>query len=278
MQTIPEPRFLLPETPTHAGPAFAGAGAIYAIGGLLLALLMWLQPPVPTLVAGIDEPDDFPTIILRNVVGPSGGGGGGGNKTSLLEPKKTATVPAIRPPEPQPQFVPPPDAVPPPEPPPIAATVSAVPNTEDIAIVSPDAAKPGSSLGSGTNGAGGPDDDGVGEGRKGGLGPGEGPNAGPGPYGPGDVDVQVAPVFLPKPAYTSEAMVIRREGDVTLSCLILATGSVGSCTVTKSLDGNRLGLDNEALKAAAKAVFRPAMRRGQPVPVMVNIIISFRLR
>jgi TonB family protein len=73
-------------------------------------------------------------------------------------------------------------------------------------------------------------------------------------------------------------MVRRREGEVSLSCLVLATGNVGSCRVTKSLDGNSLGLDDEALKAASRFVFKPAMRRGQPVPVMVNIIISFRLR
>jgi len=65
---------------------------------------------------------------------------------------------------------------------------------------------------------------------------------------------------------------------VTLSCLVLATGNVGSCKVTKSLDGNNLGLDDEALKAASRFVFKPAMRRGQSVSVMVNIIISFRLR
>ena len=118
----------------------------------------------------------------------------------------------------------------------------------------------------------------MGPGTDGGFGPGKGPNTGPGPFGSGDVDVQVVPVYTPRPAYTPEAMVRRREGEVSLSCLVLATGNVGSCRVTKSLDGNALGLDDEALKAASRFVFKPAMRRGQPVPVMVNIIISFRLR
>jgi len=272
-----EPRFLLPEQPTNVGPAFASAGVIYVAGALLIALMMWLHPPVPSL-AVIDEPDDFPALIFRNVLGPAGGGGGGGNKQSMLEPKKTALTPAIRPPQPQPQRVPTIETAPPPEPPPIAATVSAVPNDLQIAIVSSDAASSGTALGQGTNGAGGPGNAGVRTGARGGFGPGEGPNAGVGPYGPGDVDVQVVPVFTPKPAYTPEAMVQRREGEVTLSCLVLATGNVGSCKVTKSLDGNNLGLDDEALKAASRVVCKPAMRRGQPVPVMVNIIISFRLR
>ena len=279
MQTIPEPRLLLPESPTHVGPAFAGAGAVYVIGGLFLALLMWLRPPVPVFTAVVHDADELPTLIFRNVLGPGGGGGGGGNRTSLLQPKKTAPIPAIKPLEPQPQLIPDPEPVPP-EPTPVAAMVPAVPNDVPIAIVNPDPSPGGTALGPGTNGAGGPGNAGVGPGTTGGgLGPGEpGPNMGPGPYGPGDVDVQVVPIFTPKPAYTAEAVVRKVEGEVRLSCVVLATGTVGSCTVTRSLDGNRYGMDDEAVKAASRFVFRPATRRGKPVPVMVNIIIEFRMR
>ena len=42
----------------------------------------------------------------------------------------------------------------------------------------------------------------------------------------------------------------RTQGPVELSCIVLATGRVGTCRITKSLDGNALGLDDEALKAA----------------------------
>lgn len=281
MQTMPEPRLLLPETPMHVGPAFAGAGLVYAIGGLLLALLIWLRPPVPALATTVKEICDCgPELIFRNVVGAGGGGGGGGNRTSLLQPKKTATVPAIKPPEPQPQLVPTPDPVPPPEPTPIAAMVPALPTDVPIAIVNPDSSPGGTSLGPGTNGAGGSGISGAGPGPTGGgFGPGEpGPNMGPGPSGPGDVDVQVVPIFTPKPAYTAEAVVRKVEGEVRLSCVVLATGAVGSCTVTRSLDGNRYGMDDEAVKAASRFMFRPATRGGKPVPVMVNIIIEFRMR
>ena len=280
MQTIPEPRFLLPETPTHVGPAFAGAGVVYAIGGLLLALLMWLRPPVPVFTTVVNDTETLPALIFRNVVGAGGGGGGGGNRTPLLQPKRMEPVPAIKPPEPLPQLVPDPEPVPPPEPTPIAAMVNAVPNDNPVAIVSQEPSSPGATaLGPGTKGAGGPGDSGVGPGTKGGLGPdGDGPGAGPGPFGPGDVDVQVVPIFTPKPAYTSEAVVRKVEGEVRLSCVVLATGAVGSCTVTRSLDGNRYGMDDEALKAASRFMFRPATRRGKPVPVMVNIIIEFRMR
>ena len=120
--TLHEPRFLLPEQPTNVGPAFVGAGVIYVMGGLLVALLMWLRPPVP-LTAVVDEPDNFPALFFRNVVGPMGGGGGGGNRKSLLEPKKTAQEPALRPTEPQTQLVPTVETIPPPHQHPHAATV-----------------------------------------------------------------------------------------------------------------------------------------------------------
>jgi hypothetical protein len=45
-----------------------------------------------------------------------------------------------------------------------------------------------------------------------------------------------------------------------------------------SVSQKQAGMDDEAVKAASRFVFRPAMRRGRPVPVMVNIIIEFRMR
>jgi TonB family protein len=279
MQTIPEPRLLLPETPTHVGPAFAGAGLVYAIGGLLLALLMWLRPPVPALTTVQDICDCEPELVFRNVLGPSGGGGGGGNRTPRLEPMKATPIPAIKPPEPELQPVPTDDVPSPPEATPIAAMVPTIePNDAPIANVGPESAAAGPSRGTGDNGAGGPGPGGIGKGDKDGLGSHSGPNMGDGPYAPGDVDVQVVPIFTPRPAYTAEAVVRKVEGEVRLSCVVLATGAVGSCTVTRSLDGNRYGMDDEAVKAASRFMFRPATRGGKPVPVMVNIIIEFRMR
>jgi outer membrane biosynthesis protein TonB len=39
-----------------------------------------------------------------------------------------------------------------------------------------------------------------------------------------------------------------------------------------------LGLDQEAINAAAQWRFRPGLRRGQPVPVRVTMEIAFVLR
>ena len=55
-------------------------------------------------------------------------------------------------------------------------------------------------------------------------------------------------------------------------------GTVGQVQVVKSLDANH-GLDNEAIAAAKQWLFRPGRLKsdGRPVPVIVTIIIEFRL-
>jgi TonB family protein len=81
-----------------------------------------------------------------------------------------------------------------------------------------------------------------------------------------------------KPAYTSEAMLRRIQGEVWLDCVVAKTGTVGQCDVVKSLDSNNFGLDAEAMKAARKFVFRPGMLKGEPVDVLVRIQIAFNMR
>jgi TonB family protein len=41
---------------------------------------------------------------------------------------------------------------------------------------------------------------------------------------------------------------------------------------------SELGLDDEAIKAARQWRFKPGTRFGQPVPVLVEIEMSFRLK
>jgi outer membrane biosynthesis protein TonB len=45
--------------------------------------------------------------------------------------------------------------------------------------------------------------------------------------------------------------------------------------ITESLDP---GLDQNALYAASRYRFKPAMRDGEPVPVMVNVKVIFEFR
>ena len=78
------------------------------------------------------------------------------------------------------------------------------------------------------------------------------------------------------PRYTSEAMVTKITGAVVLEAVVRADGSVGAVRVVKSLDA-RHGLDRAAIEAAKQWVFKPGIRRDQPVDVIVTLILEFRL-
>jgi TonB family protein len=58
---------------------------------------------------------------------------------------------------------------------------------------------------------------------------------------------------------------------------VLQNGDVGTCNITRSLDP-MFGLNDEAIKAAKQWRFRPGMRFGEPVPVLVTIELAFTLR
>jgi TonB family protein len=67
------------------------------------------------------------------------------------------------------------------------------------------------------------------------------------------------------------------QGDVELEVVILPNGTVGDVRITKSLD-DKFGLDQEAIKAAKQWLFKAGVdRSGQPQPVLVTLILSFRL-
>ena len=80
-----------------------------------------------------------------------------------------------------------------------------------------------------------------------------------------------------RPQYTAEAMRAKVQGIVLLECVVLVTGTVGNCSVKRSLD-QTFGLDTEAVKAARQWRFVPGTRFGEPVPVLVSIELSFTLR
>lgn len=78
------------------------------------------------------------------------------------------------------------------------------------------------------------------------------------------------------PAYTSDALRAKIQGDVWLECVVDANGSVASAVVIQSVD-QRFGLDEMAVTAARHWRFTPAMRMGVGVPVVVTIQMSFRV-
>lgn len=81
----------------------------------------------------------------------------------------------------------------------------------------------------------------------------------------------------PNPRYTAEAMQAKIQGNVEMDAIVLVDGRVGPLRVTKSLDP-RLGLDEEAMAAAKQWKFKPATdARGEPIPAIVTIEMTFRL-
>lgn len=77
------------------------------------------------------------------------------------------------------------------------------------------------------------------------------------------------------PNYTSAAMKARIEGDVELRVIVDPSGKVSAAQATKSLDSS---LDQQAIEAAKRWLFEPASASEQPVPSLVTIALTFRLR
>jgi TonB family protein len=81
-------------------------------------------------------------------------------------------------------------------------------------------------------------------------------------------------LFAPLPAYTDAARRARLQGRVGVEAVIDVDGAVVDAKVVHGLG---LGLDESALAAVNTWRFTPARRRGQPVPVIYNLVINFRL-
>ena len=68
----------------------------------------------------------------------------------------------------------------------------------------------------------------------------------------------------------------RIQGAVLLEGVVGTDGRIGNIRVVRSLD-SVYGLDYEAITCAGLWRFRPGMRAGMAVPVLVTISISFAL-
>ena len=89
-------------------------------------------------------------------------------------------------------------------------------------------------------------------------------------------------VFTPAPERLVKDVVVGTfvavlSGTVLLGAVVLADGTVGNVTVTRSLD-TTFGLDQEAVKAAKQWKFKPGTKDGKPVAVRVQIELTFTLK
>ena len=248
-----------------------GAGVSVAAHLALAAVFLFILRLAPqALPASIVE--DLPTMVFLPIPGPGGGGGGGGDpkpepprKAEVAKKKDPISVPAQKPPDPTPEQ--------PKEPPPQELVVPFKPMSEAEmtlpGVISPSAPN--------TGGAGAGPGTGAGTGQGSGLGPGFGGGFGGGAYRPGSGITLPTVLREVRPAYTADAMRAKVQGSVWLECIVMPDGSVGDVKVTRSLDPI-FGLDQEAIRAAKQWRFRPGMRQGEPVPVIITIELTFTLR
>lgn len=269
----PNARFLAGSLPTSetSWKSFllrSSWSVVVHIGGL--ALLIWILTR-PGAMAGLAKVIDQPDITWIAMPGPGGGGGGGGTKTPD-PPRKAEITP------PKPRAVEPPkvtEIAPKPLP---QMNIPAVTAVAELPGAVTSVALPTVTQGSGTGGGGGTGTGtGIGPGTGSGYGEGTGGGTGGGIYREGNGVTSPVVIKEVKPNYTGEAMRARIQGLVTMEAVVMPDGSVGDIRVTRSLD-QQFGLDKEAIKTVKQWRFRPGLRLGQPVPVLIVIEMSFTLR
>ena len=281
----PNARFLTGDTSgtdvgaQRLGGAFSVSMLTHAIGFLLLLFIMSLPAAAPSVKAPFAMPTE---IVWLDTKGPGGGGGGGGNKSpepiqkAELPGKERITVPVAKPPKLDPQ--PPKDVPKPVQQMTIPAQTMATGVQELPGAISSLPTMPTASLGTGTGtGAGTGNGSGIGPGSGSGLGEGEGGGTGGGVYRPGNGVVSPRLLREVKPGYTGEAMRAKIQGVVVMEAVVMPDGSVGKVSIKRSLD-RQFGLDEEAIVTVKKWQFAPGTRFGQPVPVLVEIEMTFTLR
>jgi periplasmic protein TonB len=244
---------------------------------IAIALVLWLGMLSPFAGRPVFNGLRHELIWIASP-GPGGGGGGGGNRTVLAAPAQLAGKERLTVPVPKAQPKP---ARKPVEPPPIELTIPRTPLAaadESALGVIAQAPPLETMLGPGSQGgAGNGTGAGSGEGQGSGLGPGMGGGTGGGAYRPGSSVTMPEVLHEAKPNYTNDAMRAKVQGVAVVECVVLPDGTVTDVKIIKSLD-KMFGLDEEAIKAARKWRFSPGRRYGQPVPVLIEIELSFILR
>lgn len=81
-------------------------------------------------------------------------------------------------------------------------------------------------------------------------------------------------IFKVEPEYSAEARQARFQGDVQISAIVETSGRLSNVRILKPLG---LGLDQHVLAAVSQWRFKPALKDGQPVRVVAQITVNFRL-
>jgi protein TonB len=234
---------------------------ILVLGGLLYAATHAAQ--VVKTVNQVNEKLDY-IFLDRPKPGPGGGGGG---RPKDPEPPRKAEIVAAKPADVKP--IPKPADVPVPE-------VMVPIQTPQAVVTLPGAL---TQINIGVGAAGGGRGTGIGTGNGSGVGEGSGGGFGGGVYQIGNGVTSPVLIKEVKPNYTGDAMRAKLQGIVEMEAVVLADGTVdpNRIKITRSLDST-FGLDAQAVIAVKQWRFRPGTYKGQPVPVLVNVELTFTLR
>jgi len=94
-----------------------------------------------------------------------------------------------------------------------------------------------------------------------------------GQYDPGITRVKA--VYQPNPEYSDRAARKKIQGNVLLSIIVTADGTVHDPQITRSLDKD---LDKNAVECVKKWKFEPATKDGKPVASHVAVEVSFHVQ
>ncbi len=229
------------------------------------------------------------TLVFRIEAGPGAGGGGGGEESptpaSTLRVEGDDVAAQAMDPAPKEPLVFEPEMVVPADnaesEPEVGASqvdapfVPAAPDAGNQKGVLEAGAAGAESAGPGTGGgAGTGTGTGRGPGTGSGVGEGEGGGFGGGVHRLGSGVDPPSVIQSVDPDYTEDALRRKIQGDVILEVVILQDGRVGQMRVVDSLDP---GLDRNAIAAVRQWRFRPGRLQGQPVAVIAEVVLEFRL-
>ncbi|MEW5976331.1 MAG: energy transducer TonB [Acidobacteriota bacterium] len=215
-------------------------------------------------------------LPLKATPGKSGGGGGGGRREPTPASLGRLPRPADR------QLTPPVpkvinlDPILPVEPTVVVPQLAQLPTVnlanygDPFGVPGPPSSGPGTGGGIGTGTGGG-----VGPGKGPGVGPGEGGGIGGGVFRVGGGVSAPTIIYRVEPLYSEEARKAKYQGVVVLSAIVRKDGTL---EILKIVRGLGLGLDESAIQALRKWRFRPGMKDGVPVDVVLNVEVNFTLR
>lgn len=267
----PNARFLIGEMPAPAQLQrswWQGTGMSIVIHALILGGLLYALTHASQVVNQVNQVSEKLDFIFLDKPKPGPGGGGGGRPKDP-EPPRKAEIVAAKPPAVQPIS----------KPVDVPTPIVTVPIQTPQAVVTLPGTLAAIDSTIGTGAAGGGKGTGIGTGTGSGVGEGSGGGFGGGVYQIGNGVTSPQLIKEVKPNYTGDAMRAKLQGVVEMEAVVLADGTVdpNRIKITRSLDST-FGLDQQAIIAVKQWRFRPGTYKGQPVPVLVNVELTFTLR